>query len=423
MKPEYPFCPGCSHGLMLDAFLEAIKRLGLRSTDICAVTDIGCVGLADRFLPIHTFHGLHGRTITYATGIKLTKPKLKVVGLIGDGGCGIGGHHLLNAAKRNIGICLIVFNNFNFGMTGGEHSVTTPFGGRTFTTLGGNIEQPLDLCALAITSGASFVARATAFDTNLADVLAEAISHNGFSLVDIWEICAAYYMQLNNLRKPDLLKLAESQKMAMGILHKSDRKEYTEILKDRAPKHKEEKRLLITPKYSRSLSKPLNIIIAGSAGMKIRSSAKLLAGACILCNLHVAQRDDFPITVMKGHSVSDLVISPEKINYIAVDSADIVIAVSEEGVTRLHSISPSLYKEAKFYAIEGVDLTKYNKEVVLLDIPKGVSQRNIATAAIAKFIAISRILPLEAMEKSIHIQCKGKVLDENLATYQAVVKN
>ena len=70
--------------------------------------------------------GLHGRSVTYATGIKLANPDLKVIVLMGDGGCGIGGHHLINAARRNIGVTVVVFNNFNYGMTGGEHSVTTP---------------------------------------------------------------------------------------------------------------------------------------------------------------------------------------------------------------------------------------------------------------------------------------------------------
>ena len=126
----YPFCPGCGHGLILDAFNKALVKLALDPQRVVIVTDIGCQGLGDQYFVTNAFHGLHGRSIAYATGIKLADPELKVIVMIGDGGCGIGGAHLLNAARRNIGLPVLVFNNFNFGMTGGEHSVTTPAGRR-----------------------------------------------------------------------------------------------------------------------------------------------------------------------------------------------------------------------------------------------------------------------------------------------------
>ena len=131
---DYPFCPGCGHGLILNQLNAALVKLGLDPTRVVIVTDIGCQGLGDQYFATHAFHGLHGRSIAYATGIKLADPDLKVIVIMGDGGTGIGGAHLLNAARRNIGLTVLVFNNFNFGMTGGEHSVTTPPGGVTATT-------------------------------------------------------------------------------------------------------------------------------------------------------------------------------------------------------------------------------------------------------------------------------------------------
>ncbi|MDP7330963.1 MAG: thiamine pyrophosphate-dependent enzyme, partial [Candidatus Marinimicrobia bacterium] len=122
----YAFCPGCSHGKILEALSNSLKQQGLGPSEVVIVTDIGCVGLSDKYFVTHAFHGLHGRAITYASGIKMQNPDLKVVVLIGDGGCGIGGHHLLNAARLNTDVNVLVFNNFNFGMTGGQHSVTTP---------------------------------------------------------------------------------------------------------------------------------------------------------------------------------------------------------------------------------------------------------------------------------------------------------
>ena len=133
---DYPFCPGCGHGLILNQLNAALVKLGLDPTRVVIVTDIGCQGLGDQYFATNAFHGLHGRSIAYATGIKLADPDLKVIVMMGDGGTGIGGAHLLNAARRNIGLTVLVFNNFNFGMTGGEHSVTTPPGGVTATTTG-----------------------------------------------------------------------------------------------------------------------------------------------------------------------------------------------------------------------------------------------------------------------------------------------
>ena len=136
---KYTFCPGCSHSLVLDHLNTALVKMQLDPRQVVLVTDIGCVGMSDQFFDVNAFHGLHGRAVTYASGIKLANPDLKVIVLMGDGGVGIGGHHILNAARRNIGITVLVFNNFNFCMTGCEHLVTTPHCARTTTTRGGNL--------------------------------------------------------------------------------------------------------------------------------------------------------------------------------------------------------------------------------------------------------------------------------------------
>lgn len=124
----YPFCPGCGHHAILDHLNAALVTLKLDPRQVVLVSDIGCSGLSDQYFATSAFHGLHGRSITYATGIKLARPDLKVIVIMGDGSTGIGGAHLLNAARRNIGLTVLVFNNFNFGMTGGQHSTTTPAG-------------------------------------------------------------------------------------------------------------------------------------------------------------------------------------------------------------------------------------------------------------------------------------------------------
>ena len=226
---SYPFCPGCGHGLILNQLNRALIELALDPKRVVIVSDIGCQGLGDQYFITNAFHGLHGRSIAYATGIKLADPDLKVIVLIGDGGTGIGGAHLLNAARRNVGLTVLVFNNFNFGMTGGEHSVTTPPGGITATTRDGNLERPLDLCATVAANGAGFAWRGTAFDRDLADVIADAMRSECFALLDIWELCTAYYVPNNEFSRKMLEETRETLGMKAGTVHREARPEYARV--------------------------------------------------------------------------------------------------------------------------------------------------------------------------------------------------
>jgi len=155
----YPFCPGCGHGSVLDSLNEALVTMALDPAEVVIVSDIGCAGLSDQYFTTSAFHGLHGRSTTYASGIKLARPDLTVIVLMGDGGTGIGGSHLISAARRNVGVTVVVMNNFNFGMTGGQHSNTTPEGSITATTPGGNLEHPIDICATVGVNGAGYPTR------------------------------------------------------------------------------------------------------------------------------------------------------------------------------------------------------------------------------------------------------------------------
>ena len=229
-KLPYPFCPGCGHAVILDRLNEALVQLQLDPKKVVIVTDIGCVGLSDRYFETNALHGLHGRSLTYATGIKLVNPDLKVIVLVGDGGCGIGGAHIINAARRNIGMTVLVFNNLNYGMTGGEHSATTPPGALTSTTHYGNLEHPLDICSTVAVNGASFVARGTSFDKDLVDLIALAIRNEGFSLVDIWELCVAYYVPHNRFNRAELKKKMDEFGFTRGILQQDNRQEYSRRL-------------------------------------------------------------------------------------------------------------------------------------------------------------------------------------------------
>jgi 2-oxoglutarate ferredoxin oxidoreductase subunit beta len=330
----YFYCPGCGHGRIIDALNAALVKLELDPHEIVIVTDIGCVGLSDKYFVTNTFHGLHGRSLTYATGVKLANPDLTVIVLIGDGGCGIGGTHLLNAARRNIGVTTLVFNNLNYGMTGGQHSVTTPPGGLTSTTHYGQLEHPLDICGTVAINGASFVARTTSFNKSLDELIVEAIRNEGFSLVDVWELCTAYYVPNNKFSKQALENTLSELNFPTGILknksHPEFSRAYREAVADQVSKPAMAPKT-IEPKYDHGLDDRFNIIIAGAAGMKIGSVATLFSQGAVLSGLWAIQRNEYPVTVKSGHSVSEIVLSPQEILYTGISKPDLMVVLFPEG--------------------------------------------------------------------------------------------
>jgi len=198
------WCSGCGNGVVLGALLRAFEELGYKYNDTVVVTGIGCWGKADDYLVTNALHGTHGRALAFATGVKAFNPKLNVVVLMGDGdSVTIGGNHFIHAARRNIDITAIVVNNFNYGMTGGQVSGTTPADHYTSTTVYGNPEREFDICTLAGAAGANYVARATAYHgLELKERIKEGLNKKGFSLVEIASPCPTHFGRNNKMKAP-----------------------------------------------------------------------------------------------------------------------------------------------------------------------------------------------------------------------------
>lgn len=198
------WCPGCGNGIALKALLLALAEMGLKHEEILLATGIGCSGRAGEYVSFNSFQGTHGRALAFSTGIKLAKPELKVICLMGDGDCAaIGAGHFLHAARRNIDLTAMVINNFNYGMTGGQFSPLTPAGGLTSTSHAGKVEGIIDLCRLADLAGANYVARTTVFHVmELKNFLLEAIWRKGFSFVEVLSPCPTYYGRYNKIGGP-----------------------------------------------------------------------------------------------------------------------------------------------------------------------------------------------------------------------------
>jgi pyruvate/2-oxoacid:ferredoxin oxidoreductase beta subunit/Pyruvate/2-oxoacid:ferredoxin oxidoreductase gamma subunit len=370
----YPFCPGCGHGPILDRLNEALVRLQIEPTRVVLVSDIGCSGLSDQYFVTSAFHGLHGRSLTYATGLKLARPDLEVIVLLGDGGTGIGGAHLLSAARRNVGITLLLFNNFNFGMTGGQHSTTTPPGAVTSTTPGGNLERPLDVCATVAVNGAAYVYRGTSFDDDLTDRIVEAIETPGFALLDIWELCTAYYVPRNKASRKTLATTLEELELEGGLLARREVAEYASAYRAASEPHRGEAPLAAQPLpqlFESSLDRRRSVVLAGSAGARVRSAARLVAEAGVLSGLWVAQRDDYPVTVKSGHSLAQLVLDPERPSALATSGPDALLLLSSDGQRKAAGVLSSMDASSDVFVLPGLGKLDTAARVHVLDPETG----------------------------------------------------
>ena len=203
-KFPHIWCPGCGNGIVLGALIRAIDRSGLKKDDVVLVSGIGCSGRMTVYADFNTLHTTHGRALTFATGIKLAKPSLHVIVIMGDGDAtAIGGNHFIHAARRNMDLTAIIINNQVYGMTGGQHSPTTPPGCTTTTTPYGQIENAFNISELGAVAGASFVGRGTVYHTQLLDqMIGKAILKKGFSVIEVLSNCHVQFGRRNMMGSP-----------------------------------------------------------------------------------------------------------------------------------------------------------------------------------------------------------------------------
>ena len=191
---EPDWCPGCGDFGVLKGLKMAAGKLGLPPEKLLVVSGIGCSSNLPGFIHAYGVHSLHGRAVAVASGAKLANHDLKVVITGGDGdGYGIGIGHFIHAMRRNLDLTYIVMNNQIYGLTTGQASPTTMKSVRTKSTPRGNVEMPINPLALAIVSGATYVARAFSGEpAHMADLIAGGISHKGFALIDVFSPCVTY---------------------------------------------------------------------------------------------------------------------------------------------------------------------------------------------------------------------------------------
>jgi len=185
------WCWGCGDGVILKALVRAIEKVGWDMNDVCVVSGIGCSGRFSSYINCNTVHTTHGRTLAYATGVKLANPEKHVIVVGGDGdGLAIGGNHTIHACRRNIDLNYIIINNFIYGLTNSQTSPTTPKEMWTVTAQYGNVDPTFDACVLADASGATYICRESVLDPKkIEKVFVEGLKHDGFSFMEILSNC------------------------------------------------------------------------------------------------------------------------------------------------------------------------------------------------------------------------------------------
>ena len=241
------WCPGCGHGIITKAIIRAIDKVGIDKNKLAVISGIGCSSRMPGYFDANTLHTTHGRAIAFATGVKMANPELNIILSMGDGDTlAIGGNHFIHAARRNLDLTVIIFNNAVYGMTGGQVSPTTYENFKATTAPYGQMEPRFDAVELAMGAGATFVARGTAYHFNpLTTYIEKAIRNKGFSVVDVICWCHTTLGRRNKMGSPlqwldwikertipiskakDMSKEELEGKFVTGIFRDEPREDYT----------------------------------------------------------------------------------------------------------------------------------------------------------------------------------------------------
>lgn len=418
------FCPGCGHEAVVRALDQAMQIQGLPGQEVAIVSDIGCSGLFDTFFNTHAMHGLHGRALTYATGIKMARPELRVIVVMGDGGLGIGGAHVLSSCRRNLDITLLILNNFNYGMTGGQCSATTPKSGQTASGFLSELEAPLDICQVAVAAGAPYVQRTLATGKTLADELVQAMRYPGFALVDIWGLCPGRYTKKNRLTLAQMAEDIKASGVVSGPVAVNEREEYGahyRRLAGSAPAAPAP--LSVAVVGEASIVKRCGVLLLGAAGQYINTLGEILCLAGMSGGLHVSQKNDYPITVLRGHSIAEVVLDRQPIDFTGIGVPAVVVCVAAEGVARRKEIFGMLPEDTLVVKDSALPLPDTQARVVDVDFAGlhiGASEQGLAALAVVAREGI--LFTREMLVAGLSIRYRGKILDNAMAVVELICK-
>ncbi len=411
-QPDFPYCKGCGHHIVAQNTVRALEGLALEPHDVVLVTDIGCHGIVDRAFATHTVHGLHGRSVALGSGIAMGLAEGKqVLVFIGDGGATIGLQHLLEAARLNVDVTVVVHNNMVYGMTGGQPSGLTPRGFGTTITKEGNPYPHYDLCQLVHDAGAPYARRVLALGS-FSTELEEAVQVEGFALIEALALCPSYALRMNpGLR---LRQLAQEAGYELGLWTGEERPALRVLPGAPRPSLLHDG---LVRKIERSFHSPLDrrlaLVVGGSAGEGAQRAAELLAEAAVASGLNATKKGSYPVTVGVGFSTAEVILSPRPILYHGISACDAAVITSEDGLA--HNLERIQSMEGgTVWLDESLEVPTTSAEVRVRDFREYAGPQNAAIYALLTFVEESGFMPCEAMLTVVRDSSIGGHIPEEL---------
>ena len=358
-KLPHFFCSGCGCGQVLNYFTQALEALQMDVEQMLTIGGVGCTARMPVYLKSDTFHGVHGRTLAWATGVKMHQPEIPIVIFAGDGDLvSIGGNHLIHAARRNLDVTVIMVNNLNFAMTGGQVAPTTPLGSVTMTTPYGNEEPAFDVAQLAMAAGATHVERwTTSRPVQCEQAIRRALQHKGFSLIEIVSQCPTHFGRYalksgdpgrllkwihdNSypLERAEKMSDAEKQgKLAVGIFRHTPNVQGSVSVSQRKIYHLGDSPLSgkcevagAAASAPSALPYPQRLTLSGMGGQGIILASVLLGTAAVtLGGLHAVQTQSYGSEARGGQCQAELIIDREPILSPVAQQKDLLLAMFSE---------------------------------------------------------------------------------------------
>lgn len=411
--PDFPYCKGCGHHQIARNTVRALEALDLDPLDVILVTDIGCQGIVDRSFATHTIHGLHGRSVALGSGIAMgMEPGKEVVVFIGDGGATIGLQHLLEAARLNVDLTVVVHNNMLYGMTGGQPSGLTPCGFRTVITEEGSPYPHHDLCRLVHEAGAPYARRVLGLG-DFSSELEEAFDVEGFALVEVLELCTSHALKMNpGLRLRDLAEEADYEPgtwrgEARPAFRLEDEEGSRSSLLDAEQIHETDVR------FRSSLDDRVALVLGGSAGEGAQRAAELLARAAMGSGLHATKKGSYPVTVGVGFSTAEVILSRSPILYHGIDEPDAVVITSQDGLKQNRERIEEM-AGGTVWLDESLDAPETGAEVRKRNFRERAGSRNAAIYSLLTFVDESGVIPTEALVSTIRESSIEKYIPDEL---------